>query len=73
MASGDCLDLKEVGGFVSICALTISHLGSFRVESVGAYKVRGSGHVTLNGPCKGLVVFGVRPGYDGELASLVLG
>lgn len=75
MTAGDRLNTKQVGGFVSICGLTISHLVFVRVVSIDAYKVRGSGHVSLDGPCKRLVLAArsIWPGNNGELARLVLG
>lgn len=75
MAASDCLDLKEVSDFVSICSLAITHFSTIRVVSIGAYKIRGSGHVTLNCPLYGLdssVGRVIRFSNDVELASFVL-
>lgn len=74
VASSDCLDLKQVCGLVGLGCLTISHLNVIWVVSIGAYKVRGSRHVTLYCPLEALDCFVsriVRSRNDQELACLV--
>ncbi|KAJ4827203.1 hypothetical protein Tsubulata_016795 [Turnera subulata] len=76
MAAGYCLDLEEAGGLVDVGGLAIPHLIFRGVQSVGAYKVRGSRHVALHQPLEALnsLVGGVV-GLGNYLvrASLVLG
>ena len=50
VAPADCLDLKQVGALLRIRCLTVTHFGVVRIISVGAYEVRGRGHVALDHP-----------------------
>lgn len=72
VASCDSLDIKEVSCLLVTGALTVSHLVTFSVKSIGAYEVRSSGDVALNDPVQGLEALVVWLFNDLERTSLVL-
>ena len=69
------LDLKEIGGLVAVCGLSIGHLVPIRIQSIGSNEICGSGRVSLNLPIKGLlfVSAGIGSGHHLKLAGLVSG
>lgn len=54
MAPTDCMDLKQVARLVGIRGLAVTHFPVIGVKCVGAYKVRGSRHVSLNQPLEAM-------------------
>lgn len=74
MAPADSVDLEQVGALLGVGGLAVSHFLVVGVERVGAYKVRGFGHVALDQPLEplhGLVGSVVGFGHDLVLAGLV--
>lgn len=72
MASGDSLNLEQVGRLVSIGGLPEGYLLACRVEGVGSDKVRGTGNILPHCPGEGGVRRSVWLFDNIVLASFVL-
>lgn len=76
VAPADWVDLKQVAALLRVCRLPIGHFLAVRIKRVGAYEVRGFGHVALDHPLEplhGSVRSVVGFGHDFVLACLVPG